>query len=144
MVHFHRNMIDVFLSLFCNANFLLCTAHCFCKAVRFVGSLDICYTNWSTIQLRGGIIPIVKEFLQYNFLHNMLFLIQEGNVMSRNLNDSAALAAKVAQKAALKKLEEEAAARAASGQPVLPKKKIAKEDAALDDLLSAGLTGKKK
>jgi hypothetical protein len=46
--------------------------------------------------------------------------------MSRNLNDSAALAAKVAQKAEQKKLEEEAAARAASGQPVLPKKKVAK------------------
>ena len=61
--------------------------------------------------------------------------------MSRNLNDSAALAAKVAQKAELRRKEEEAAA---SGKPVLPKKKIVKQDAALDDLLSAGLTGKKK
>jgi hypothetical protein len=84
-------------------------------------------------------IRIVQDFLHYFFS-----LIQEGNPMSRNLNDSAALAAKVAQKAEQKKLEEEAAARAVSGQPVLPKKKVAKADAALDDLLSAGLTGKKK
>jgi len=69
---------------------------------------------------------------------------QEGNPASRNLNDSAALAIKVAKKAELKKKEEEEASRGASNMPVVRKKTTPKEDAALDDLLSAGLTGKKK
>jgi hypothetical protein len=69
---------------------------------------------------------------------------QEGNPASRNLNDSAALAAKVAKKAELKQKQEEEASKAASNKPVVRKKTTAKEDAALDDLLSAGLTGKKK
>jgi hypothetical protein len=44
----------------------------------------------------------------------------------------------------LKQKEEEAASRGASNMPVVRKKTTPKEDAALDDLLSAGLTGKKK
>jgi hypothetical protein len=69
---------------------------------------------------------------------------QEGNPASRNLNDSAALAAKVAQKAEMKKKQEEEALKAMSNKPVVRKKTTAKEDAALDDLLFAGLSGKKK
>ena len=71
---------------------------------------------------------------------------QEGSVESRNLNDKAALAAKVAANAAAKKEAEEAAAKAAAqGSAVVAKKKKEKKaDASLDDLLSAGLAGGKK
>jgi len=61
---------------------------------------------------------------------------QEGTPQSRNLNDSAALAAKIAKKQAMK-VEEEA--KAAASAPVVRKKVAKKEDDTLDELLSAGL-----
>lgn len=69
------------------------------------------------------------------------FIQKEGNPLARNLNDSAALAAKIAAKQA--KLAQEQA----SGQaPVkVERKKIPKSaDPSLDDLLNAGLTKGKK
>ncbi|KAK1748212.1 hypothetical protein QTG54_000151 [Skeletonema marinoi] len=72
---------------------------------------------------------------------------KEGNPESRNLNDSAALAAKVAKKAEMKKKQEEEEQRNAANKPVVVKSKAKKkkEPAGLDDLLSAGLAkGKKK
>lgn len=74
--------------------------------------------------------------------------MQEGNPLERNEKDAAKLAAKVEAK---KKKEQEEAAKAAaasgSGGPPPPKKAgkaKSKEDAALDDLLSAGLSVTKK
>mmetsp|Transcript_10894 Transcript_10894/g.16286 ORF Transcript_10894/g.16286 Transcript_10894/m.16286 type:complete len:99 (-) Transcript_10894:615-911(-) len=72
---------------------------------------------------------------------------KEGNPESRNLADSAALAAKVAKKAEMKKKQEEEEQRNAANKPVVVKSKAKKkkEPAGLDDLLSAGLAkGKKK
>mmetsp|Transcript_25713 Transcript_25713/g.55324 ORF Transcript_25713/g.55324 Transcript_25713/m.55324 type:complete len:99 (-) Transcript_25713:235-531(-) len=73
---------------------------------------------------------------------------KEGRPEQRNLNDSAALAVKVAKKAEMKKAQdEEDAAKAAASGPVVRKKTKKKEPAGLDDLLSAGLSsgkGKKK
>ncbi len=55
------------------------------------------------------------------------------------------MAAKVARKAELKKLEEEKAANASASIPVARKKVNKKKDDNLDDLLSVGLgKGKKK
>jgi len=91
------------------------------------------------------------------FIFNILFSpfcilhhrsLQEGRPEQRNLNDSAALAVKVAKKAEMKKAQdEEDAAKAAASGPVVRKKTKKKEPAGLDDLLSAGLSsgkGKKK
>jgi len=70
---------------------------------------------------------------------------QEGRPEQRNLNDSAALAAKVARKAEAKTREEEAAALANHKKPVARKKtNNSKETENLDDLLSAGLPKKGK
>jgi len=75
----------------------------------------------------------------------MIATFQEGRPEQRNAADSAALAAKVARKAELKKLEEEKAANASATMPVARKKVNKKKDDNLDDLLSAGLAkGKKK
>lgn len=73
-----------------------------------------------------------------------LFHLQEGRPEQRNLNDSAALAAKVAKKAEMKQKQEEEALRAASTTPVVRKKVTTKKDEDLDALLSVGLPGKKK
>lgn len=66
--------------------------------------------------------------------------------MDRNASDAAKLAAKVEAK---KKVQEEAlraaAAASSGGGPPPPRKaKAKKQDAGLDDLLSAGLTATKK
>lgn len=54
MVHFHhRNMMDAFSRSFAVQIYFCALLTVFAKAVRFVGSLDICYTTWSTVQLRG-------------------------------------------------------------------------------------------
>uniref|UniRef100_A0A7S2XTZ6 Small EDRK-rich factor-like N-terminal domain-containing protein n=1 Tax=Attheya septentrionalis TaxID=420275 RepID=A0A7S2XTZ6_9STRA len=77
---------------------------------------------------------------------------KEGRPDQRNMNDSAALGAKVAAKQAAKKAQEETDKLAAewgagtAGAPkVLPKKKKAvKKGDGMDDLLSAGLSASKK
>lgn len=68
---------------------------------------------------------------------------QEGRPEQRNASDAAALAAKVAKKAEMKEKQDADAARAVANQPVARKVKK-KDDAGLDDLLSAGLAGKGK
>jgi len=69
-----------------------------------------------------------------------------GDPEKRNANDKAALQAKVAKKAEMKKQQEAEAARAEANKPVVRKKTGKKKEADnLDDLLSAGLAkGKKK
>ncbi|KAL7437089.1 hypothetical protein ACHAXH_008793 [Discostella pseudostelligera] len=69
---------------------------------------------------------------------------KEGRPEQRNLNDSAALAAKVAKKAEMKQKQEEEALRASSTTPVVRKKVTTKKEEDLDALLSVGLPGKKK
>ena len=64
---------------------------------------------------------------------------REGTPQSRNMEDGAKLAAKIAAK---KAQQQEAAPAAAA--PVKPKKATAKKNDNLDDLLSAGLQGTKK
>jgi len=68
---------------------------------------------------------------------------KEGRPEQRNASDAAALAAKVAKKAEMKEQQDADAARAVANQPVARKVKK-KDDAGLDDLLSAGLAGKGK
>lgn len=72
-------------------------------------------------------------------------VIKSGDPLQRNLNDAAALQAKVAAKKA-KEEEELARQQGTTTGGVAPvRKKVEKKDAALDDLLTAGLTkGKKK
>eukprot|EP00985_Skeletonema_marinoi_P015262 scaffold7838_cov140-Skeletonema_marinoi.AAC.13 len=92
------------------------------------------------------------DSLEHRGYHYIIIVPQkcgpiEGNPESRNLNDSAALAAKVAKKAEMKKKQEEEEQRNAANKPVVVKSKAKKkkEPAGLDDLLSAGLAkGKKK
>jgi acyl-coenzyme A synthetase/AMP-(fatty) acid ligase len=82
----------------------------------------------------------------------IMIYVQEGRPDQRNMNDSAALGAKVAAKQAAKKAQEETDKLAAewgagtAGAPkVLPKKKKAvKKGDGMDDLLSAGLSASKK
>jgi hypothetical protein len=69
---------------------------------------------------------------------------REGNPLSRNLNDSAALAEKIARKQALMKEQEEEAARVAAAQTKTKKKSENLTSTGLDDLLNAGLVGVKK
>ena len=69
---------------------------------------------------------------------------KEGNPLTRNLNDAAALAEKVRKK---KEQDEAEAARAAESQAnakVERKKKTDNDTAGLDDLLNVGLSGMKK
>ena len=67
---------------------------------------------------------------------------REGTKLQRDAEDKAKLEAKVKAKAEAKKLAEQEAANKAKG-PIKPKKKK-KEEAGLDDLLNAGLSGAKK
>lgn len=67
---------------------------------------------------------------------------QGGDVLKRNENDAAALQAKVAAKKAAQ--EQAGGASSIAGGPVPRKKVASNKDAALDDLLSAGLPGAKK
>jgi hypothetical protein len=69
---------------------------------------------------------------------------REGNPLTRNLNDAAALAEKVARK---KREQEEEAARAATATTTKVEQKKKPEtpkDRGLDDLLNVGLSGVKK
>jgi len=73
---------------------------------------------------------------------------REGTPMQRNEDDAAKLQAKIAAKAAKEAAEQQAAGGTAAGvvaaAPVVRKKVPKKEDAALDDLLNAGLGKAKK
>ncbi|GMI53123.1 hypothetical protein ScalyP_jg5752 [Parmales sp. scaly parma] len=69
---------------------------------------------------------------------------REGTKLQRDEADKAALALKVIAKSEKAKLDAEKAALAEGNEVVKPKKKEKKVEAGLDDLLSAGLTGKKK
>jgi hypothetical protein len=71
---------------------------------------------------------------------------REGTPMQRNQDDAAKLQAKIAAKAAKEAAEREQQQGAAGGAaPVVVRKKVPKkEDAALDDLLNAGLGKAKK
>jgi hypothetical protein len=82
--------------------------------------------------------------LSVNLRIPQLLHLQEGRPEQRNLNDSAALAAKVAKKAEMKQKQEEEALRASSTTPVVRKKVTTKKEEDLDALLSVGLPGKKK
>jgi len=68
---------------------------------------------------------------------------KDGRPEQRNANDSAALAAKIAQKQALKKEQEQTQTTEATKKIVTKKKKVAKTMDTLD-LLDAGLGGGKK
>mmetsp|Transcript_6266 Transcript_6266/g.5875 ORF Transcript_6266/g.5875 Transcript_6266/m.5875 type:complete len:99 (+) Transcript_6266:44-340(+) len=69
---------------------------------------------------------------------------KEGSLGQRNDSDSAALAAKVAKKKEMLKEQEEASANAAAvSAPIVRKKVPKKADAGLDDLLNAGMAGRK-
>ena len=68
---------------------------------------------------------------------------REGTKLQRDEEDKAKLEAKVKAKAEAKKLAEQEAANKPKG-PIKPKKKKKKEEAGLEDLLNAGLSGAKK
>jgi hypothetical protein len=82
---------------------------------------------------------------RYELLRGLTFW-QEGRPEDRNLADAQKLAAKVAAKQAAKEKEQlEESAGSSSNGPIVPKKKkVAKKDDTLDDLLSAGLSSKGK
>jgi len=80
---------------------------------------------------------------RFHILFKLLFL-QEGNPEQRNLDDGAALAKKVAKKAAIKEEEEDLALKATSLKNNARKKVSKQADTNLDDLLSAGLKKTKK
>ena len=70
---------------------------------------------------------------------------REGTPMQRNQDDAAKLQAKIAAKAAKEAAEREQQGGAGGAAPVVVRKKVPKkEDAALDDLLNAGLGKAKK
>ena len=73
---------------------------------------------------------------------------REGTPMQRNQDDAAKLQAKIAAKAAKDAAEQQQQQEAGGGTgivaPVVRKKVPKKEDAALDDLLNAGLGKAKK
>lgn len=94
------------------------------------------YTHYSNLFFH--FIPFFNFLSQiHSFEHQ-----QTGNPLARNESDSAALAAKVAKKEAQKK--EEASNLNGANVKIVRKKGIRKEDAGLDDLLSAGLKPGKK
>ncbi len=68
-------------------------------------------------------------------------MLQEGRPEQRNLNDAAALAAKVAAKQAKMSTEDQTGANGSA--PVVRKKVVNSGGPNLDDLLSAGLSKKK-
>jgi hypothetical protein len=73
-------------------------------------------------------------------LYHAFHKLQGGDVLKRNENDAAALQAKVAAK---KAAQEQASSATPAKAPVERKKVPMAKDPALDDLLSAGLSGAK-